>query len=129
VPLHTSTAPTPRRAGFARAAIIVAAAGIAVGGTTIAVGAGQPAPSDRAVAESWPPAISRYDDLEANKAKSMRALGLAMMQESFASPYRDVEANKAIAIRALGPRANEQTTRASGYRDLEANKARTAQAR
>jgi hypothetical protein len=50
--------------------------------------------------ESWQPAISRYDDLEANKAKSMQALGLAMMQQSFASPYRDVEANKARTAQA-----------------------------
>jgi hypothetical protein len=45
--------------------------------------------------ESWQPALSRYYDLEASKAKSMEALGLAMMQRSFSSPYRDVEANGA----------------------------------
>jgi hypothetical protein len=50
--------------------------------------------------ESWQPAMSRYDDLEANKAKSMQALGLAMMQQSFASPYRDVEANEARTAQA-----------------------------
>ena len=45
-------------------------------------------------------AISRYDDLEANKAKSMQALGLAMMQQPLASPYRDVEANEARTAQA-----------------------------
>jgi hypothetical protein len=45
-------------------------------------------------------AISRYDDLEANKAKSMQALGLAMMQQSCASPYRDVEADEARTAQA-----------------------------
>jgi hypothetical protein len=100
VPLHSTAAPTPRRATLTRAAIIVAAAGIAAGGTTIAVGDGQPTAPDRVIAGSSQPAISRYDDIEANKANSMRTLGLAMMQESYASPYRDLEANKARTLRA-----------------------------
>jgi hypothetical protein len=37
-------------------------------------------------------------DLEANKARSMRALGQAVS----ASPYHDIEANKARSMRALG---------------------------
>jgi hypothetical protein len=100
VPRPSTTAPTPRRATLTRAAIIVAAAGIAAGGTTIAVSDGQPAAPDRVIAGSSQPAISRYVDIEANKANSMRTLGLAMMQESFASPYRDLEANKARTLRA-----------------------------
>jgi hypothetical protein len=87
VPLHVPTAPTPRRARLMRAAIIVAATCIAAGGTTIAVSTGQTTPPERA--------ISRYADIEANKANSMRALGVAMMRKSLASPYRDLEANKA----------------------------------
>jgi hypothetical protein len=85
VPLHTPTA--PRRAGLARAAIIVAATGIITGGTTIAI-------DGQTAAQVNQPAIGRYRDIEANKANSMRALGLATMQKSFASPYRDLEANK-----------------------------------
>ena len=53
------------------------------------------APAACAADDSWRPAISRSDDLEANKANSMRALGLAMMQQFFASRYRDVGANEA----------------------------------
>ena len=119
MPLHTHT---PRRAGPARAAIIVAATGIITGGATIAI-------DGQTAAQAHQPAISRYHDIEANKASSMRALGLAAMQQPFASPDQDLEANKAIAIGALGLGANEQATRPSGYHDLEASKARIAQAR
>jgi hypothetical protein len=90
MPLHTTTARTPRRAKLTRAAIIVAAAGIIGGGAAIAATDGETAAPDRS--------ISRYADIEANKANSMRALGVAMMQES--SPYRDLEANKARSQRA-----------------------------
>jgi hypothetical protein len=89
VPLH---APTDliRRARLAPAAIALAAACTAVGGTTAAIGDGQAVP-DRS--------ISRFDDIEANKAKSMRALGLAIMQSS-PPAYGDLEANKAASRRA-----------------------------
>jgi hypothetical protein len=82
VPLHTPTA--PRRARVA----IILAAGIITGGATSAI-------DGQTAAEAHQPAISRYHDIEANKANSMRALGLATMQKSFAAPYRDLEANKA----------------------------------
>jgi hypothetical protein len=100
VPLHTPTVPAPRHAGLARTAIIVVAACIAAGGVTIGFSDGQSAPPDRTIAETNQPAISRYDDITANKARSMRALGLAMMQEAFTSPYRDLEANKARSQQA-----------------------------
>lgn len=90
MPLHTSTAPRPAR--LARAAIIVAT-GIITGGAAIAI-------DGQTAAEAHQPAISRYDDIEANKASSMRALGVATMQSSFASPYRDLEANKARTAQA-----------------------------
>ena len=86
MPLHTTTAPCPAR--LARAAIILAATGIITGGATIAI-------DGQTAAEANQQAISRYHDIEANKANSMRALGIATMQQSFASPYRDLEANKA----------------------------------
>jgi hypothetical protein len=91
VPLHTATA--PRRAGLARVAIILAATGIITGGATIAI-------DGQAAAGANQPAVSRYLDIEANKASSMRELGLATMQQSFASPYRDLEANKARTAQA-----------------------------
>ena len=91
MPLHTPTA--PRRARFARAAVIAAATGIITGGATIAI-------DGQTGAEAHQPAISRYHDIEANKASSMRALGVATMQNSFASPYRDLEANKARTAQA-----------------------------
>jgi len=91
VPLHTPTAPRPAR--LAGAAIIVAATGIITGGATIAI-------DGQTAAEAHQPAISRYHDIEANKASSMRALGVATMQNSFASPYRDLEANKARTAQA-----------------------------
>lgn len=91
MPLHTPTAPRPAR--LARAAIIVAATGIITGGATIAI-------DGQTAAEAHQPAISRYHDIEANKASSMRALGVATMQNSFASPYRDLEANKARTAQA-----------------------------
>jgi hypothetical protein len=81
VPLHTVTA---------RAAITLAAI---TGAATIAI-------DGHAAADAHRPAISRYLDIEANKASSMRALGIATMQNSFASPYRDLEANKACSAQA-----------------------------
>jgi hypothetical protein len=93
VPLHTTTA--PRRAGLARAATILAASGIAVGGVMIVAGDGQSTEPDGAIADSNQPAIGGYDDIEANKANSMRTLGIATMQAPFRSPYRVLEATKA----------------------------------
>jgi hypothetical protein len=57
-------------------------------------------PAASATDESWQPAMTRYDDLEANRAKSMQALGLAMVQQSLASPHRDVEASEARTAQA-----------------------------
>jgi hypothetical protein len=87
VPLHTPT--SSRRAALTRAAIIAAAVGIAAGGTAIAI----------SEAQTTRPAITRYDDIEANKADSMRALGLTTMQAHTPSPYHDLEANKARSLR------------------------------
>ena len=95
MPLHTPN--SPRRAGLARAAIILAATGIAAGGVTIAVGDSPSAAPDHTITEANQPAISRYDDIEANKANSMRALGGHMAKErgNRNSRYNDLEANKA----------------------------------
>ena len=91
MPLHTPTA--PRRARFAHAAVIAAATGIITGGVTIAI-------DGQTAAEAHQPAISRYYDIEANKASSMRALGLATTQNPLPSRYLDLEANKARTAQA-----------------------------
>jgi hypothetical protein len=95
VPLHTPI--SSRRAGLPRAAIILAATGIAAGGVTFAVGDSPSAALDHSIAEPKEPAVSRYNDIEANKANSMRALGghLAEERGHRNSRYNDLEANKA----------------------------------
>jgi hypothetical protein len=101
VPLHTPTVPAPRHAGLARTAIIVVAACIAAGGVTIGFSDGQSAPPDRTIAETNQPATSRYFDIEANKAASMRALGLHIAEQRANRTwrYQDLEANKARSHR------------------------------
>ena len=57
---------------------------------------------NEAIAEPSQPAESRYFDIEANKAASMRALGLHLAEQrtSHTSRYQDLEANKARIQRA-----------------------------
>jgi hypothetical protein len=95
VPLHntTATATAVRMPRVGRlAAIVVAAAGA----VTIAVTADRPAPQGRTI-EAVQPAASRYFDIEANKAASMRPLGrqIAAQHTGHTSRYLDIEANKA----------------------------------
>jgi hypothetical protein len=61
----------------------VAAVCVAAGTGTVAIADARPA--------------TRYSDIEANKASSMRALGLHMakQREDHTSRYQDLEANKA----------------------------------
>jgi hypothetical protein len=101
VPLHTPTVPAPRHAGLARTAIIVVAACIAAGAATIVIADDQPAPQIDTIAEPSQPATSRYFDIEANKAASMRALGLHIAEQraNRTSRYQDLEANKARSHR------------------------------
>jgi hypothetical protein len=93
VPLQPPTA--PHRAGLARGAIIAAAACIAASGGNVAGSDDQIAMANRSTVVP----TGRYHDIEANKADSMRALGLATMHRRFTSPYRDLEANKAQSQR------------------------------
>jgi hypothetical protein len=95
VPRYSPTLRIPR---VARAAT-VATALLAAGAATVAVAEDQPVPQVRTVAET---AITRYFDLEANKAASMRALGLHLAEqpENHTSRYDDLEANKARSQRA-----------------------------
>ena len=73
MPLHNTTVTAVRMPRFGRLAAIAAAAATA-GAVTIAVSDDRPAPQVRAI-EAGQPAASRYVDIEANKAASMRALG------------------------------------------------------
>ena len=96
MPLHNTTVTAVRMPRFARLAAIAAAAATA-GAVTLAVTEDQPAPQVRAFTESAQPAASRYFDVEANKAASMRALGrqIAVRRTDRTSRYQDIEANKA----------------------------------
>ena len=95
MPLHSSTR---RVARLARAAA-VATACMATVAATVAIADDQSAPQVRTVAET---AITRYFDIEANKALSMRALGLHLAEQrtNQSSRYHDLEANKASSQRA-----------------------------
>jgi hypothetical protein len=90
VPLHT---PTIRIPPIARTAA-VASACIAATAATAAIADDQPVPQVRTVTES---VATRYFDIEANKAASMRALGLHIAEQRAdpTSRYQDLEANKA----------------------------------
>jgi len=97
VPLHSSTRRVPRLARAA--AVAVATACMATGAATVAIAVDQSVPQVRTVAAT---AITRYFDIEANKAASMRALGRHFTEqgESRSSRYQDLEANKARSQRA-----------------------------
>jgi hypothetical protein len=95
VPLHTHTilAPTSRRYGYLTA--LAAAGTLAIAGAVTVVADGQPTPQVRAIAA---PMATRYLDIEANKAASMRALGRHMADTragAGVSRYEDLESNKA----------------------------------
>jgi hypothetical protein len=101
VPLHTTTVLTPRRPRLTRAAAI-ATAFVVTGAATVVIAHDQPAPHVPTSAAPSEPADSRYFDIEANKAASMRALSrqIAEQRASRASRYQDLEANKARSQRA-----------------------------
>jgi hypothetical protein len=94
VPLHSTTVTAVRMPRLAQLAAIAVAAATAV---TIALTDDRPAPQIHTVAAPAQPAASRYFDLEANKAGSMRALGeqIAVRRTDPVSRYEDIEANKA----------------------------------
>ena len=96
MPLHTSTILAPRRAAALAAVCATAAA------FSTAVSDGQTATPARTVAEQSRPVVTPYLDIEANKAASMRALGLHMaaQRSGATSRYQDLEANKAQSRRA-----------------------------
>jgi hypothetical protein len=96
VPLHSTTVTAVRMPRLAQLAAIAVAAATA-SAVTIALTDDRPAPQVRTVAAPAQPPASRYFDLEANKAASMRALGeqIAVTRTDPVSRYEDIEANKA----------------------------------
>ena len=96
MPLHSTTITAVRMPRLAQLAAIAATAATA-GAVTIAVTEDRPAPQVRAITESAQPAASRNLDVEANKAAGMRALGeqIAVTRTDPVSRYGDIEANKA----------------------------------
>jgi hypothetical protein len=99
VPLHTPTVRRPRLAHAA--AIATATACIAAGAATIVIADDQPALQLHTIAKPSQRVTSRYFDIEANKAASMRALGLHIAEQraNRTSRYQDLEANKARSHR------------------------------
>jgi hypothetical protein len=95
VPLHTPTARSP----LARVAAIAAAACATAGAANIAIADDRAGPQIRTIAAPSQPAPTRYFDIEANKANSMRALGrhIAEQRAIPSSRYQDLEANKALS--------------------------------
>ena len=100
MPLHTSTALALRHTHLGRAAAMAAAC-IAAGAVTIVIAHDQPVPQLRTIAAPSQPAATRYFDLEANKAASMRALSrhIAEQRANRTTRYHDLEANKARSQR------------------------------
>ena len=101
MPLHSPTVLAHRRPRLARATAIATAC-LAAGAATVVITDDPPAPQVRTIAAPSQPAATRYHDIEANKAASMRALGrhIAGQRTSSASRFDDLEANKASSQRA-----------------------------
>jgi hypothetical protein len=101
VPLHSPTvlAPRPRRLG--RVAALAAVTCATAGAVIIVIADEQPVAQPRTIAEPNQPAATRYFDIEANKAASMRALGrhIAEQRANRTTGYQDLEANKARSQR------------------------------
>lgn len=93
--LHSPAVLAPRRTRLALVALAATCA--TAGAAAIVVAEDQPAPQVRVIAEPSRPALTRYFDIEADKAISMRALGrrIAEQQANRSSRYNDLAANKA----------------------------------
>jgi len=92
VSLHTPTAVAPRRPrlGLIAAIAVIGAATVVIADEQLAAEPDASAPPIHATA-------TRYFDIEANKAITMRELGrhIAQQRASHTSRYDDIEANKA----------------------------------
>ena len=101
MPLHSSTITAARMPRSARLAAIAATA-VTAGAFAIALAENGPAPQVRSISESAQPAASRFFDLEANKVAGMRALGeqSTVSGTEHVSRYEDLEGNRAGSRRA-----------------------------
>ena len=126
--LSSTTLVAPRQHRLTRFAAFAALTVATAGAGVIVTGDEQTLPEVRPFAES----TGAYDDLAANKAASMPALGRHLTAQHAAPRprYFDLEANKAASMRALGRHvAAQQAAPGPRYFDLEANKTRSASAR
>ena len=101
MPLHSQIAIAARLPRLSRA-VGIAAACIAAGAATVVIADDQPVPQVRTIAEPSQPVATRFFDIEANKAASLRALSrhIAEQRTNHTSPYQDLEAKKAHSQRA-----------------------------
>jgi hypothetical protein len=81
VPLHTPTVLAPRRPRLGRVAALAVAISAAAGAATLVIADDHPTSQVRSIAEPSQPAASRYFDIEANKAATMRALGRRLVEQ------------------------------------------------
>jgi hypothetical protein len=120
MPLAATPVRTPQRLRAASAAAI--AATIATGAYALTLDA-----EDRADhlsgSTATAPRVTHYRDVEANKARAMRALGNVSGPAITVPRFRDLEANKARAMRTLG-NVSGPAVAFGRVGDLEANKAR-----
>ena len=102
--LTSFTVPTNGRARLALAATLVAVTSAASGAIAIGTSGDQPFSQASSITDAGRSPGARYYDLEANKAKNMRALGLHLARQGASGPslYDDLEANKARNQSARG---------------------------
>ena len=124
----STTLVAPRQHRLARFAAVAALTVAAAGAAVVVTGDEQTLPEVRPFAQS----TGAYDDLAANKAASMRALGRHLTAQHAAPGPRLLRRRSQqgrTSMRALGLTSPaQQAGRASRYFDLEANKARNQRA-
>jgi len=101
VPLHSHTILAPRRPRLGRLAAITTAC-VAAGAATVSIADEQTARQDGSIAEPSRATTTRYFDIQANKAASMRMLSrhLAEQPANHTPRYQDLAASKARSQRA-----------------------------
>ena len=97
MPPQSPTVLAPRLRRLGRVAALAAVTCAAAGAVIIVIADEQPVAQLRAIAEPNQPAATRYFDIAANKATSMRALGrhIAEQHPNRTTRYQDLEANEA----------------------------------
>jgi hypothetical protein len=103
MPLTATPVRTPQRVRIRAASAAVIAATIATGAYALTIDAGDRA-DHLSGSTATAPRVTHYRDVEANKARAMRALGNISAPAVTVPRFHDLEANKARAMRALGNR-------------------------